>query len=296
VATDSENNIISHHFEDQLDSEEKLDVVKLPVITAYPEKDKANVALAQEILDGILPVKLRGHGIYYQPWDIISRFRGIENCFIDMMDNPDLIHKTMKKFTDVYTARYDQMETLGLLDYTYPNMNCTPTNTDGLPAPDYAGGPSRLKDMWYCGTAQLFVSASPDMNWEFNMQYLLPFINRCRMSYYGCCEPLDNMIPHLRRVPNLRKIGASPWTKLRSQAEQMGSDYVLSRKPNPALVAGVINPDAVKAEIKETIDICRETKTPFEYILKDISTVNHKLDNLVTWTKLVTEVIDSYYR
>jgi hypothetical protein len=75
----------------------------------------------------------------------------------------------------------------------------------------------------------------------------------------------------------------------------MGGDYVLSRKPNPALVAGLIDEGAVRREITETIDICRENNTPFEYILKDISTVNYKLQNLVDWHRIVTEVINSYY-
>ncbi|MDR1904575.1 MAG: hypothetical protein LBQ88_20110, partial [Treponema sp.] len=212
IATDSKNNIISHHYEDQLDSEEKLDALKLPEVTAYPEKDAANLETASEILDGILPVKLRGHGIYYQPWDIIARFRGVENCLLDMMDNPLLIHKTVKKFNAIYESRYTRMEALGLLDYSFPNMNCTPTNTAELPAADYDGGRVRLKDMWWCGTAQLFVSASPAMNDEFNLQYLRPFIEKCGLAYYGCCEPLDKFVPYLRKIPNMRKMGASPWT------------------------------------------------------------------------------------
>lgn len=294
-ATNAKNNIVSHHYEDQLDTEEKVEAVKLPVIEAHPEKDKANLELVHEIFDGILPVKLRGHQIYYQPWDLIARFRGIENCLMDMMDNPDLIHKIIKKFNDVYAARFNQMEAQGLLDYRYPSMNCTPTYTHELPAPDHDGNTVRFKDVWWCGTAQLFVSASPAMNDEFNLQYLKPFMEKCGMSYYGCCEPLDRVIPYLKQIKNLRKIGASPWTNLRSQAEQMGGDYVLSRKPNPALVSAVINPAAVKKEITETIEICRENKTPFEYVLKDISTVNNRVDNLVEWTKIVTDIINQYY-
>jgi hypothetical protein len=75
----------------------------------------------------------------------------------------------------------------------------------------------------------------------------------------------------------------------------MGADYVLSRKPNPALVARVIDPDAIKKEITETIEICRENNSPFEYILKDVSTVNGNVENLVEWTRIVTGVIDRYY-
>ncbi|MDR0731174.1 MAG: hypothetical protein LBF63_05850 [Treponema sp.] len=296
AATDAANSVISHHFEDQLDSEEKLDLLTLPVVQSYPEKDKANLEAAQEILDGIMPVRLRGYGIEYRPWDYITRLRGITNCLMDMLDRPELIHKTMRKFCDIFTARSEQMEAQDLLDYRFPIMNCTPTLTNDLPASDYDGGRVRLKDVWVWSTAQLFVSASPDMNNEFNLQYLLPFISRCGLVHYGCCEPLHNVISRLRKVPNLRKISASPWTRLREQAEQTGGDYVLSRKPNPALVAGKIDACAIENEIQETIEVCRETGTPFEYILKDISTVNYNVGNLTEWGNLVSGVMDRYYK
>jgi hypothetical protein len=296
AVTDVNNGVISHHYEDQLDSEEKLDLLTLPVIRSYPEKDRANIEAASEVLDGVMPVELRGYGVEYRPWDFITRLRGVTNCLMDMLDRPELIHKTMRKFCEIYTARYEQMEEQGLLDYRFPHSNCTPVHSDDLPARDYDGGKVRLKDVWDWSTAQLFVSASPDMNDEFNLQYLLPFMSRCGLVHYGCCEPLHNVISHLRKVPNLRKISASPWTHLREQAEQIGGDYVLSRKPNPAFVAGAINEDVIKKEITETIEICRETGTPFEYVLKDISTVNYKVSNLAVWEKLVSGVIDRYYK
>jgi hypothetical protein len=295
VATDKNNAIISHNFKDQLDTEDKVDALAIPVVQAQPGIDRENLERASEIFDGILPVELRGHAIYYNAWDLITRFRGITNCLIDMIDKPELVHHTIKKFEQIYTSRFTQMLEQGLLDFRYPSMNCTPTYARELPAKDYDGGAVRFKDLWWCGTAQLMVSASPAMNEEFNLQYLKPFMAECGMSYYGCCEPLDKVIPYLKKIPNLRKIGASPWTNLRSQAGQMGGDYVLSRKPNPALVSGAINEEAIRKEITETIEICRENKTPFEYVLKDISTVNYKLGNLVEWTGIVTKVIDNYY-
>jgi hypothetical protein len=292
----SNDGIISHDFKDQLDTEDKVDALKIPVIQAEPGIDRENLERASELFEGILPVELRGHAIYYNAWDLITRFRGITNCLTDMIDNPELVHHTVKKFEQIYTSKFTQMREQGLLDFRYPRMNCTPTYAHELPAEGYDGSTVRFKDLWWCGTAQLMVSASPEMNEEFNLRYLKPFMAKCGMSYYGCCEPLDKVIPYLKKIPNLRKIGASPWTNLRSQAEQMGADYVLSRKPNPALVARVIDSDAIKNEITETIEVCRENKTPFEYILKDISTVHGKVENLVEWTGIVSGVIDRYYR
>jgi hypothetical protein len=143
--------------------------------------------------------------------------------------------------------------------------------------------------------AQLFSAASPAMQDEFDLQYMRPFMTQCGLSYYGCCEPLDRFIPYLKKVHNMRKIGVSPWANVRSCAEQIGSSYVLARKPNPANVAR-FDKDTVAKEIEETVQAALEHKSPYEFVLKDISTVNYKPQNLVDWTKTIKEVIDRYYQ
>jgi len=296
LSTNADNNIVSHHYEDQLDTEEKVEALKLPVIKAMPEKDKENLEIAADVFDGIIPVKLRGHGIYYAPWDDIAMLRGMENCLVDMISEPELIHKTIEKFTEIKLAQYTQMEAEGLLDYNIPSLHCTPPYTDDMPAPDYDGGKVRMKDIWFRGMAQLFSSASPAMQDEFDLNYMRRMMDRCALSYYGCCEPLDKFIPYLKQVPNMRKIGVSPWANVRSCAEQIGGNYVFARKPNPANVAGNFNKEIVEKEIVETIEACIENKCPYEFVLKDISTVNNNPQNLINWDKTVTDTIDRYYR
>ncbi|MDR0313554.1 MAG: hypothetical protein LBI14_08145 [Treponema sp.] len=294
ISTNAANRIVSHHYEDQLDTEEKVDALKLPVIEAQPEIDRKNKELAGEILDGIMPIKMRGHEIYYAPWDVIAMYRGVENILMDMAGNPELIHKTIGKFTEIYTARFNQMAEQGLLDFNISSLHCTPPYTNELPAPDY-DGKVRLKDVWFRGMAQLFSAASPAMQDEFDLQYMRPFMTQCGLSYYGCCEPLDRFIPYLKKIPNMRKIGVSPWADVRSCAEQIGGSYVLARKPNPANVAR-FDKDTVVKEIEETIQAALEHKSPYEFVLKDISTVNHKPQNLKDWNLTLKEVIDKYYR
>jgi len=41
----------------------------------------------------------------------------------------------------------------------------------------------------------------------------------------------------LRKIPNLRKISASPWNDVEKMAEEVAGDYVFSHKPNPAVLA-----------------------------------------------------------
>ena len=296
LSTDTDNNIVSHSYEDQLDTEEKVDKLLIPHIEAQPERDQKNMESALEVLDGILPVKLRGSYITHGPWDEITMLRSVENCFMDMAEKPELIHKTIAKFTEIGLARMEQYEKLGLLDFNISALHCTPPYCDDLPAEDYDGSHVRLKDVWFRGAAQLFASVSPAMLDEYDLHYMKPLMAKCGLVYYGCCEPLDKAIPYLKKIPNLRKIGISPWADVRSSAEQMGRDFVFARKPNPAMVSGVFNREAVEKEISETIEVCLKNNCPYEFVLKDISTVTGRPQNLIDWAKTVMGVIDSYYR
>ena len=295
LATDDANHIVSHRYEDRLDTPDKVHALCPPILTARTEMDAKNVELAESLFHGIMPVRLRGHGIYYAPWDQISMLRGMENCLLGMLEEPELMHATIEKFTEIGLAHYEQMEALGLLGVDIPSLHCTPPYTDALPAADFDGGRVRLKDVWFRGMGQLFASASPQMQDEFDLQYMRRLMDRCGLSYYGCCEPLDRVIPYLKRIPNLRKIGVSPWADLRSCAEQIGADYVLARKPNPALVAGVFDAEVVRREIRETITLCMENGCPYEFVLKDISTVGRRPESLISWTQTVMETINEYY-
>jgi hypothetical protein len=294
-STDSDNQIVSHHYEDQLDTEEKLEALKLPVIQAQPEVDKKNFEIASGILEGIMPVSMRGCWVHYSPWDDLARLRGIEPCLMDMMDRPDFVHRTMGKLTEIGLSTWSQMETQGLLDYNIQSLHSTPPYTDDLPAKDYDGGKVRMKDVWFRGKAQLFATASPAMQDEFDLHYMRGLMDKCGLSYYGCCEPLHKFIPYLRKVPNMRKIGVTPWADVKVSAEEIGGDYVIARKPNPAMVANHFNAEAVKKEIEETVELCRANNCPYEFVLKDISTVGHKPQNLIDWTNTVMSVLDHYY-
>lgn len=118
---------------------------------------------------------------------------------------------------------------------------------------------------------------------------------RCGLVYYGCCEPLDNVIDSLKTIPNLRKIGVSPWANVEKCAEKIGSSYVAACKPNPAAVAGTLDEAAVRKEIERTVNVCTKYGCPFELVLKDISTAGHRPQNLTRWSQLAREVLDACY-
>ena len=143
--------------------------------------------------------------------------------------------------------------------------------------------------------AQMFSSVSPAAHYEFDVQYSIPLAERCAYTYYGCCEPLSDRIDMIKRYPNLRKIGVSPWADVEASAEQIGGEYVLSRKPNPAHVANRTDPAQIRAEITETVKACLKYGCPCDITLKDISTVRYRPENLIAWAEAASAVLDEYY-
>jgi len=295
IAHDINNHITSHHYKDILKTPEQVEALCLPVVTARKDLDDVRVSTANEIFDGILPIRLRGHGIYHAPWDLICRLRGLEPILIDMMDDPDHLHVIRKKFMEIGLSQYDQMEKNDLLDFDIPDIHCTPPYADELPAADYDGH-VRLKDVWFRGMAQMFSTVSPAAHKEFDLDYMRPLMDKCALSYYGCCEPLDNVLDLLMQIPNMRKIGVPPWANEELNAERIGSDFVYARKPNPAYVIGDFDEEIVRNETKKTVELCLKYGCPYEFVLKDISTVSYKPQNLISWVKTVMEAIDDYYQ
>jgi len=293
LPVDRNNSIVSHSYNDVLEDESSLEAYHDPVITAYPERDSANKAYIEEIVGDIIPVEIEGHGIYYAPWDTISMLRGVEPILIDMYERPEYLHKIIGLFTQGMQREMEQMDALGLYDPRVISLHCTPAAVTPPEEPDHSH--YRAKDIWFRTMAQMFSTVSPAAHEEFDVQYSIPLAEKCAYTYYGCCEPLHDRIDVLKKYKNLRKIGVSPWADVAASAEAIEGNYVLSRKPNPAFVAGTVDPDVIRAEIVETVEMCQKYGCPCDFTLKDISTVGYKPQNLIIWAQTVSDVLDEYY-
>ncbi|MCR5040743.1 MAG: hypothetical protein K6C36_01440 [Clostridia bacterium] len=293
IAVDDRNHIVSHHYEDMLADESALEAFHDPVITACPDSDEKNVAFANEVLGDVLPVELRGHGIYYAPWDQIARLRGVEPILMDVYDRPEYLHRIIGLFARAMASEMDQMESLGLYDPRGLSLHCTPGSV--TPPREPEPGSYRCGDIWFRTMAQMFSSISPQAHYEFDVQYSIPLASRCACTYYGCCEPLSDRIDVIERFPNLRKIGVSPWSDVKVSAETTRGKYVLSKKPNPANVAIKTDPEQIRAEIAETASLCLKYGCPCDITLKDISTVGYRPENLIVWAETASAVLDEYY-
>ena len=296
LAADEGNNIISHYYEDQMADFESLEKLQAPEITVDDALTETRRTLLDSIFGDLLPIRVTGltHAGFYTPWDDLSRWRGVEPIYIDMIDNPELLHAYMRRFVDLRKDLLRREEEMGLLDDYMPILHCTAGLVDDLPGEKTDGRVTRA-NMWGRGTAQMFASVSPEMHDEFEIEYAKEFFDGFGLLYYGCCEPLHDKIDIVKKLPNVRKISITPWADVRKAAERMGGDFVLSRKPNPAAVAvPVLDEEVVRADILETLKVCRENGTPCEFILKDISSVCHNPENLTRWERVVMETVKNF--
>ena len=288
--------ISAHEYHDVLPDEDSLENITMPTMETDNEATQRALEAAHEVFDGIMDVGLGGYQLYFNMWDELPRYHGVEKCLIDIYDRPEFMHKMMKRFTDYHEEIINLYEKLNILETDAYYLHCTPACTYELPVKDMTKEKVSAKDVWGRGMAQIFAVVSPDMHKEFDIGYMKRLFDRCGLTYYGCCEPLDKKIDILREFTNLRRISITPWADADVAADAMGDRYVLSAKSNPAYVSQpVFDPQPVIEETKKILLACRRNNTPCEFVLKDISTVCKNVTHLSDWVKTVTQTIDRYW-
>ena len=186
----------------------------------------------------------------------------------------------------------DQLEEKGLLCRRQTLIHCTGAWTDDLPQGKLEDRNPVTKDMWTFGLAQMFAAVSPAIFDKFEIEPSMPLFERFGLIYYGCCDPLDKKMNEVRKIPNLRKVSMSTWVDKALGAEEIGKDYVFSYKPNPAFLAdSIFDEELVRNDLLEAKALCEKYGCPLEIILKDISTVKYKPQNLWRWAEIAMEVV-----
>lgn len=292
---DSGNNIVSHAYKDQISSEKDIERLQVPRITVNQEADEKDLEWLTGLIGDILPIRLTGleSAGFFEPWDDIAQWRGVEPLLWDLSDRPEFLHSLVNKILNVHLNLLKRIEELNLLDNSSPFLHCTAGLCDELPG-EMGGDILLRKNIWGRGAAQIFASVSPGMTDEFEIQYARRFFEGFGLLYYGCCEPLHQKIGIVRQLPNLRKISITPWADVNAAADRIGPDFVMAYKPNPAFLAvSSLNGDAVRAEIINTLAACKRNNIPVEFTLKDISSVNGHPENLDQWAKIAMEIVES---
>lgn len=297
IATNDQNNIISHEYEDQFAGEDSICKLKDVTVTYDKAETMRRFQLLGDILGDILPVKLRGIGyVGVVTWDDISMYRGVTPLLMDLVERPEFCHALTERLTCIKENVIRQYEELELFDNEGDTLHCTPILTNDLPGKEgRRGAPLTRKDVWGRGTAQIFASVGKAMHEEYDIEYMKRTIGSCGLSYYGCCEPLDKKMDIVEKLPNLRKVGMTPWADIDVGAEAIGKKYVLSSKPNPASVARpVLDKAELKKEIGKILAACKRNSCSVDITLKDISTCAFRPQNIFEWEQIVMDMVKSY--
>ena len=291
ASTDTSNAVKSHKYENQFRTEADVEKLQMPQISHDPVETERRLAVANELFDGLLEVRLCGVDPYLSLWDPLATWMGVENALYALIDQPQLIHQLLERMTKGYLGMLDQLEEKGLLCGPQSLIHCTGAYTHELPAPGWDPEKPRTKDLWMFGLAQMFSTVSPDMFREFEVHYSARICERFGLVYYGCCDPLENKMDEVRMIPNVRKVSMSPWVDQEKGAAEIRGEFVYSRKPNPALVAkDRFDADEIRSDLVATREVCSKYGCPLEFILKDISTVRYEPERLAEWGRIAMEV------
>jgi hypothetical protein len=248
-----------------------------------------------EAVGDIVPVDLN-RGPWYNVWssDIstdLGWMRGIENFMLDMYDRPAELHRLLAFMRDGILAAHQQAADAsdwGLSSSTTLTM----PYANELPAPAANVRGVDRKDLFWFTPSQEYTLVSPAMHDEFLLQYQMPIMGQFGLVAYGCCEDLTNKIDILRQVPNLRRIGVAPVADLARCVEQIGTDYSISWRPNPAeMVCVGFDADRVRRIISDGLATARGTH--FSIVLKDVSTIQNDPSRLFRWADICRDEIDT---
>lgn len=275
---------------------EDIEKMQVPRHEIDEEKTSENVHRLQEAIGDIITINV-DRGPAYRMWtgDIstdLGYLRGIENIMLDMMDNPEWLHRLLAFMRDGILRTHEQAEAAGdwgLCDHQNQAMPYAEELQD--PAANING--VKRSQLWVFMASQELTSVSPRMHDEFMLQYQLPILEKFGLVAYGCCEDLTNKIDMLRQIPNLRRIAVAPSANVAKCGEQIGDDYVLSYRPSPAdMVSYGFDADRIRNIIRRDLNACRGCHV--DITLKDVETVQGDPDRIRKWVRIVREIIEDF--
>ncbi len=295
VKTEEDNDVVSRHFNVQIEELCDLEKIKMPVVVHNEAATAFRQQAFNDVYADILPIKTVGQShIWFTPWDFLIRWTGIENAMIGLYDDPDLFHAAVDRLVDAWMVELDQFEEQNLLELDNSNERVGSGGYGYISElPNIGNAPKHVRpgDMWGCSNAQIFSEVSPNMHWDFAIAHDMRWMERWGVNYYGCCEPLHNKTDILKRIPRLRKVSTSGWCDVEKIMEGLGQDMVYSIKPSPAILAeDNWHPERAREEIRRVLDI-GDGQTHMEFIMKDISTVRHQPQRLWEWAAIASEEV-----
>ena len=283
-------------FDAQIIEEEDVDKLIIPKHAIDEKSTKLRYEILSEAIGDIIPVALdRGPQFKDFTGDIsadLAKIRGLEQIMWDVSDRPEWLHKLIAFMRDGILKCQNEAEEAS--DYSLINHEnqAMPYATE-LMRPKNGVYNIKRNELWGYMASQEFTMFGPEMFDEFLLQYQLPILKKYALVAYGCCEDLSQKIDKLKQIPNLRRISVSPFANVRKCAEKIGSDYIISFRPNPStMIANGLDEEYLRTFLKGNFEILKLNKCRFDITLKDVETVNKQPENVMRWVQIVREEIE----
>ena len=251
----------SFAFRPCVQAEEDFDKLVFPRHAIDEQATAEQYGRLRDAIGDILCVNL-DRGPFYRHWTAdlstdIARLLGLEQFMLYMLDRPAWLHKVLAFMRDGVLAVHEQAEKAGDWQLAHHENQAMPYAQE-LAVPVAGSQPVKRGDLWVFGASQETTCVSPAMFDEFMLQYQEPILSKFGLLAYGCCEDLTRKIPLLKRIRNLRRISVTPWADFGKCVEQIGTDYVISWRPNPSeVVCTGLNPDRVRKITREHLATAR---------------------------------------
>lgn len=285
----------SYRYDPVIHGPSDLKKLRHPQVLYDEKESRLNYQAAGELFGDILHVELRGTGqlsFCYTP--LYTKLRGLTRVMMDMYEEPAMLHDAMAFMEHGYQKLVDQYVAMNLLslnnDSTYHSSGGIGF-TDELPQEGFEPDRVRLRDVWASAQSQEMTGVSPEMHYEFVMQYEMRSLRSFGLTGYGCCDDLTKKMPYVFRIPHLRRISVSPWADVEKCAELIGDRYIYSWKPNPSYLANDhFDEPFIKEYIRRTLEAAQGCV--LEIILKDTHTCRNQPERFSAWAGLVRGLVD----
>lgn len=277
-------------FDPQIKTAADLKKIRTPELTVDEVASRQQLETVQELFGDLTLVRPARGSIRMMSFHLTGLYchwRGLEQIYIDMVDNPEMLHEAMSILEMGYRQMLKQMVDLNLLQL---NNHSYIFATDLLPPADCNPDRVRPCDTWTWTEAQELTSVSPEMQWEFSMQYEARLVEPFGLSSYGCCEDLTNKIEYVARLPHMHQLGVTPWADVKKCVEQIGTRFVISWRPNPSFLAqDTFNEGVIRAYLRENLQTLKGTA--FHVFLKDTQTSRNEPWRYTRWMQICEEEI-----
>jgi len=250
----------------------------------------------QDVLGDILDVRLKGiRTVSFHLMNLYAKLRGLDQVMIDMIEDPQMLHDAMSFIESGHHHIIDQYIEMNLLSLNDDDAWIYPGgNGYSLELPQAGYDPEHIQpvNMWASAEAQELTLVSPEMHWEFALQYEKRLLERFGLSVYGCCEDLTRKLGYVFMIPNLRQVNISPFADVDKCAQDFPRHYIFSWKPHPSQLVGDFNQELIRGNIQHALDATRDLV--FEIILKDTHTCENHPERFAQWAKITRDLVENY--